>query len=474
MNCYSCKTKIKGNRIQCPECGADLTLYRKIIFTSNRYYNQALERARVRNLTSALDLLEQSIQLNSENYKARNLKGLILYEMGEIADAVTEWTISEKIKAEDNFASQFLSQVTTSVDDLNSDYNLIRKYNQVVEYIHTDAKDLAVIQLKKIIGLRPGMVKAYLLLALLYMENKEYDKARSVLKDCKKYDVTNPKVELYLREVRQLNPRKKKREVLDDEPKNEVIIPVRMWDFGTYLTTALYIFAGMILAFGVLYYIVIPEVKSQYAAENQANLNTYQATRLEDKEEIRRLEEQIQKLTDEKDDITKDLSVYTQSSEDVVTAYNELIQLLVAYGTRNVPDMITLSGQVNSDVVQTDAYQNAYNLVINYINNDLFNELYNTASAAREATSQEGIQPGEARAQWEIAVVNYENCRLMQPDNPEVIYYLGNAYQGIGDVEKAKECYDRIVADFVDTEYYGIALQLLQQIAGVVPEGQQP
>lgn len=466
MNCYNCRVRIRGNREQCPECGVDLTLYRKIIFTSNRYYNQALERARVRNLSGALDLLEQSIELYGENVNSRNLKGLILYEMGEVADAVTEWSLSLRISSQDNVAAQYLGRITTSVQDLNSDANLIRKWNQVIEYIHTDAKDMAIIQLNKLISLRPSMIKAYLLLAVLYMGNKNYEKAEAILKECRSYDSENPTVRWYCKELRRLNPKKKKREVIDDEPKNEVIIPVRMWNFGTYLTTALYILGGMVLAFGIMYYVVIPAVRSGFEKENQENLNTYQAAKMEDQEEIRQLEEQIKALEGDKDDISNQLNEHTQNSEGTLGSYDKLIELLVAYGTRDVAQMVALLPEVDGEAVDTETYRNAYTTVSEYITDSLFDELYTTATAAREATARENITAEESQNEWTIAMQNYENCLLMQPDNSEVIFYLGNCYQATGNLDKAKECYDTIVADFADTEYYSSALAALQDIAG--------
>ncbi|MGN0298420.1 MAG: tetratricopeptide repeat protein [Lachnospiraceae bacterium] len=474
MKCYNCKAKIRGTRLQCPDCGADLTLYRKIVCTSNEYYNRALSRAKVRNLTGALDLLEQSIQLNSDNYQARNLRGLILYEMGEIAEAAAEWTISAEIEDDLNNAKYYLSQINTSVQDLDSDSNLIRKYNQVVEYINTDAKDMAMIQLKKIIGMRQGMIKAHLILALLYMEKKDYEKARAVLRECKRKDTGNPEAEYYLRELKKMAPRSKKREVLDDEPKQEVIIPVRMWDFGTYVTTAAYILFGCLIAVGIMYYVMIPGVKNQYNAEKQEQLNSYQADRMEYEEEIRHLQEAIQNLESARDNMSGEFSDYTENSENIINSYDELIQLLVAYGEGNVSEMLLLRNSITNNSAGTQIYQEAYNGVIDYIDNQLFNESLQAATVAREGTLAENLQPDELTALWQSAVDAYEKCQLIQPDNPEVIYYLGNAYQGVGNAEKAQACYSRIVTDFADTEYYASALQLLQAIAGVLPEENTP
>ena len=47
---------------------------------------------------------------------------------------------------------------------------------------------MAVIQLKKVINVNPRMIKAYQLLALLYMEDQKYDQALDVIDRCLEID----------------------------------------------------------------------------------------------------------------------------------------------------------------------------------------------------------------------------------------------------------------------------------------------
>ena len=58
----------------------------------------------------------------------------------------------------------------------------IKKYNQCLTYCQQDGEDLAVIQLKKVVTSHPTFLKAYQLLALLYLKTEQYAKARQVLK----------------------------------------------------------------------------------------------------------------------------------------------------------------------------------------------------------------------------------------------------------------------------------------------------
>ena len=76
MECYRCGGRMfSGNR--CLGCGADITVYRRIIRASNSCYNSALEKAKVRDLTGAAAMLRKSLQLYKKNTQARNLLGLI-------------------------------------------------------------------------------------------------------------------------------------------------------------------------------------------------------------------------------------------------------------------------------------------------------------------------------------------------------------------------------------------------------------
>ncbi|MGI6112284.1 MAG: hypothetical protein ACOYBK_08510, partial [Bilifractor sp.] len=78
---------------------------------SDRYYNEALNRARIRDLTGAAEKLRVSLQLNKKNVQARNLYGLVLYERGETVAALREWILSQNIQPAMNSASQYIRSV---------------------------------------------------------------------------------------------------------------------------------------------------------------------------------------------------------------------------------------------------------------------------------------------------------------------------------------------------------------------------
>lgn len=56
MECYNCGAKLGKGDI-CQNCGANVKIYKKIIMASNAYYNDALEKAAVRDLSGAIEVL---------------------------------------------------------------------------------------------------------------------------------------------------------------------------------------------------------------------------------------------------------------------------------------------------------------------------------------------------------------------------------------------------------------------------------
>ena len=53
----------------------------KIQYAANSYYNRGLEMAKERNLSGAARFLKRALQFNKYHTDARNLLGLIFYEM---------------------------------------------------------------------------------------------------------------------------------------------------------------------------------------------------------------------------------------------------------------------------------------------------------------------------------------------------------------------------------------------------------
>lgn len=72
MFCYNCGCRLSEHDF-CTACGADVSLYKKIMHVSNLYYNEGLEKAGVRDLTGAITSLRQSLKFNKNHIDARKI-----------------------------------------------------------------------------------------------------------------------------------------------------------------------------------------------------------------------------------------------------------------------------------------------------------------------------------------------------------------------------------------------------------------
>ena len=129
MICYKCRKEVENAKV-CPNCGADLKIFYKVKNLSNVYYNDALEKANARDLSGAVVSLRNSLKFNKYNINARNLLGLVYFELGEFVDALCEWVISKNYQSEDNLANKYLEEIQENQGRLETINHTIKKYNQ--------------------------------------------------------------------------------------------------------------------------------------------------------------------------------------------------------------------------------------------------------------------------------------------------------------------------------------------------------
>ena len=102
----------------------------KIQYAANSYYNRGLEMAKERNLSGAARFLKRALQFNKYHTDARNLLGLIFYEMGETSDALIQWVISINLQPDGNRADYYLDEVQRKPGQLEIASQMVKKFNQ--------------------------------------------------------------------------------------------------------------------------------------------------------------------------------------------------------------------------------------------------------------------------------------------------------------------------------------------------------
>lgn len=461
MECFNCGALLTGKDF-CEKCGVDVKIYKKIIKTSNAFYNEGLERASVRDLSGAASSLKKSLELNKLNINARNLLGLVYFEMGETVAALSEWVISKNCQSRNNEAGHYLSEVQSNTAMLDTINQTIKKYNQALQYCRQDSRDLAAIQLKKVLSLNPKMVKGHQLLALLYIQEGKYDLAKKSLASAARVDKNNTTTLRYMREVeRQLkeqNPKKKKNDdLISYQSGNDTIIMPANFKDNTAGQTIINIIIGIALGVAIMVFLFLPNINQKAKSDANDALKAANDT-------ISTKEQSIASLENKVEDLTKELETVKEDSQEVETKLSSYENLLGAYSAFS-SENIDGAGDSLSKVKEEDLSGTAktiYNDISGKVNEKYLATMY-----------QEGYS-AYTKGSWQEAIDKLSKVVEMQEDyqNGNAVYYLAQSYRRTEELEKAFEYYQVVVKSHPGTERARVAQNFINSNPDLVkPQG---
>lgn len=431
----------------CPKCGFDVVVQKKVYLLSNLYYNQGLEKAEIRDLSGAIDMLQRSLKFNKLNIQARNLLGLVYFETGEAVSALSEWVISKNIMPEGNIASEYISRLQANANKLDVINLTIKKYNEALACCRNGSYDVAAIQLKKILTQNPKLIKAYHLLALIYISRKQYEKARKTLKKAAKIDKTNATTLRFLKEVDEQtgthtnlegrwNFRRGKEAEGEVSPASvaDVIIPPTFRESSVF-STILNLGFGIIVGALVVWFLFMPGKTQRINREANERVTEYSNTMASQAAELSRLEAQIS----ESEETVNSAQDQISDAQEQVTSYENLITAWEAYQNENYTNAANAMAEVNSDLLSVEA-KAIYDDIFANIQSTLF---ANYKSAGIEAFDQE-----------DYATAVDQLAKAMEIDNTdyEVLNYLAHAYRESGDTENAVRIFEMIIEQNPDSD----------------------
>ncbi len=457
MNCPKCGNIVVDRRNRCEMCGKDLTIYKRTSRLSNSYYNRGLEKAKVRDLTGAIYMLKKSLEMNKRNTHARNLLGLVFFEMGETVAALSQWVISKHFQAKDNDADFYMNTISENPTKLDAMNQAIRKYNIALESAKQGSDDLAIIQLKKVTSLNPHFIRALQLLALLYIKNNEYERAKKCLSRVSKIDLTNTTTLRYKDELNQLilgGDAQPTPYWSEGEPEPEIvskpITPIstyreekpNVWLFVNLVL-------GVIIGIAVVFFLVVPTVRQNASTQYE--------------QEIRELSSQISALN----------AKYTSAQKEVDNLNTELIDkqaeldaIVIPEYDREMYDSLikafNLYFDLDSDgkLTEEEALEVADILYAVNADNMEFEEAGIICDKLRAYVYPLAANIAQKQGKAAVDDKDYETGRVMlekanayTPDNASTIYYLGKAYQGLEQFDQAKECYNRIINELPNSNF---------------------
>jgi len=437
----------------CTNCGADVGRYKRIMGTANLYYNEALEKAEVRDLSGAIESLRQCLKLNKNHVEARNLLGLVYFEMGEAVAAMSEWVISKNLRPSKNIADDYLDMMQNDPSTLESISQTIKKYNQALTYCYQDSLDLAVIQLKKVISLNPKFVQAHQLLALLYINAEKWHEAKRELEKCRRVDVNNTMTLRYLHEVDAVleaesegglsGGRKKNADAVKYRHGNETIIQPLNTHESKGMATLLNIVVGIVIGVAAACFLILPAQVQNAKQGIDAELKAVNEEMDIKTATIAELEQNIKVLTTEKEKLKSELMGYT-GEDGKLSAVDNLLSAADIYmktpeDTSAVAEYLDMIDETIVDTAGA-SFESVYNHLRTQVGTSVGKSYYDTGMEAYQNESYEDAIEYLTRA------FSYDNT------NGEALYNLGNAYRKSGDDANAIAVYQQVIELFPNTE----------------------
>lgn len=429
----------------------------KFIYQSNQWYNDGLKKANIRDLSGAITSLRKSLQYNRANIAARNLLGLVYYGQGEVAEALVEWVISNNMQRHENIAKYYIKKLQENENELETVNQAIRKYNQCLTYCEQGGEDLAAIQLKKVVSAHPNFLKAYQLLALIYLHTEQYAKAKQMLRKAHKIDTTNDITLTYMHELTSLY---KQREAQKDKDQsisynigNETIIQPMSSTLkdNAAMMTVLNIVIGILMGAAVIWFLVVPTVKQRQSAKTNKEIIAYSDQIAASKSEI----EALQKTVAEYESTDAATQEAKKKAENTQANYEKLVQVIVHYAKEGYS-----WDKLEKELLEVDA-----------------SALGEEAAKQYEAISKEVFE-SQCKDLFEMAqkrydVANYKKAieeleRVIAMDEGysegKALLLLADCYNARDEVDKAKEKYERVIELYKDTKVAKQAQESLDEL----------
>ena len=414
---------------------------------SNSYYNFALEYAKERNLTSALLFLQNSLEYNKDNVDARNLLGLVYYEMGEVASALVSWVLSINIRKINNIAEFYIFELQKKPDRMKNYDDIIKRYNQALISVKDGNMDLAVLGLARIVDANPKYIRAALLLSLLYINKKDYIRADKVISGILKVDKCNH-LALKYRECIKEDLKKLKKELKQINSdgvsiSDDVIIPSTYKQY-TGWQTAVNIAIGLLIGSAFIMFLYIPTMKAKlnntYNAElagiseklNQANI---------EKNEINA---KVDELTTERDRLKEASNTSAESINYKSIQYQKLLAMQKSFSEGDFTRVADLYSDFDSGVIT---------------NIDDGTGFDSTALVAeiKAKVDAEGsdllLTHGNSffdKGEYDKAISFYDKALKLKGDNIAAVLKKGQALTRLGRNDEANTVFSDIVINYPD------------------------
>ena len=420
---------------------------RRCQLIANGYYNQGLEKARIRDLSGAAECLKKSLHFNKYQTDARNLLGLIYYEMGETAESLVQWVISQNLQPEHNRAEVYLRRIQGKPGRLEAESQNIKKYNQGLSHAQSGSDDLAVLLLGRVVEFNPHFVKAHLVLALLHMSHGDYTKAGKSLQKVLQIDKNHPKALWYMSivkshtgraevERRKMDTAFSHKQMQDDD----IILPP-----STGWLTIINIIAGLLLGAAVIWFLVLPAMERQLNQKHNLELTGVLEQVNQKNKELAEIQSRLDSMEEERNSAVTTLQDMETNEENVIRQYERLVQLLKAREGQDMNTVALVYSEMDISLITDPDTAAVVAEFTAYMDSEGYQILADMGNRARDGGNQDE------------ALGFYQKSLNVKGDNPQVIYDMAGIYAARDERDQANELFGQVIMNYPGTELAELA-----------------
>ena len=307
---------------------------------------------------------------------------------------------------------------------------------------------MAMIQLKKVLSQNPKLIKAYHLLALLYLKHQDYEKARKLLKKAAFIDTNNTTTLRYLQEVElatgistSLDVKRKKKYAKEKVDRlsgtvtymngNEMIIQPTTFRDSSAVATFINIFLGIVLGAAVVWFLVVPSTRQSIYEKANAQVTDANSQMAAQVSRVQGLQEEIDGYQSKVDAANK----AKEEADKKADSYDEILQAANYYLANDMTKAADAFNQIEESSM-TGKGQELYATLKTALADYVFTEAYNAGATAF------------ASGDYKTAITQLKKATEAKTDDFNAWYYLAFSYHNNNDTKKANKIFRQIVQQF--------------------------
>ena len=367
-------------------------------------------------------------------------------------------------EAEENIYGKELEEIKKNKTELYKANQMIKKYNQALNYAKQGNDDLAMLQLKNVVASIPNFVDAYLLMALLSIKGENYDDARQLLDTILKLEPDNESAIEYGKEFeakvveeepqtkepekkeKKKDKKKQAKTQTEQQPKKKdnpfSISSFQENEAGK--SPMFYMVTGIVIGVIVAAVLIYPTVRASFSHKSTSQVEDYKEQILAKDTQLKASDKKVKEAKKAQKKAEKELSEYIGTSKkDGI--YDSLLIALQKYSDRDYTGSADALLDIDSKKLTTKNMKSIYN--------DLTAKVYPSAAT--------GLYSKGKNAYWtkdyKTAIDYLKKAIKVRDTNSYAYSYLAQAYEASGDQKNAKKTYEKLIAKFPGTSQARLA-----------------